>query len=99
VAARIKSTKAMIASNNLLFAHNLSNYELQLYPIHAYNNRDWNRLFRSDPTNMMVRPQAVSKTLQCQNVPVYKNWVEEGKTAPVQDQKQCGMQIFVIKSI
>jgi hypothetical protein len=28
---------------------------------------------------------------ECQNLPSYKNWVEEGKTAPVQDQKSCGV--------
>lgn len=27
---------------------------------------------------------------ECTNLPVYKNWAEEGKTAPVQDQGRCG---------
>lgn len=33
--------------------------------------------------------RAVNNDPRCQNLPAYKNWVEEGKTAPVQDQGQC----------
>jgi C1A family cysteine protease len=35
--------------------------------------------------------RAVSNDPRCQNLPAYKNWVEEGKTTPVRDQGQCGM--------
>lgn len=28
---------------------------------------------------------------ECINLPAYKNWAEEGKTTPVQDQGACGM--------
>ena len=35
---------------------------------------------------------AVSPSLpECQNLPPYKNYVEEGKTASVQNQKACGI--------
>jgi hypothetical protein len=27
---------------------------------------------------------------ECLNLPAYKNWAEEGKTAPVQNQGSCG---------
>jgi hypothetical protein len=27
---------------------------------------------------------------ECTNLPAYKNWAEEGKTAPVQNQGSCG---------
>jgi hypothetical protein len=27
---------------------------------------------------------------ECKNLPAYKNWVEEGKTTPVQNQGNCG---------
>jgi hypothetical protein len=29
--------------------------------------------------------------LECKNLPVYKNWLDERKTAPVQNQYGCGM--------
>jgi hypothetical protein len=32
----------------------------------------------------------VSSLPECQNLPSYKNYAEEGKTAPVQNQKRCG---------
>jgi hypothetical protein len=28
---------------------------------------------------------------ECYNLPAYKNWVEEGRTMPVQDQGACGL--------
>jgi hypothetical protein len=38
---------------------------------------------RKRQATLPVRPE-------CVNLPTYKNWVQEGKTAPPQDQKQCG---------
>jgi hypothetical protein len=39
------------------------------------------------------RKRQVSTTLplECKNLPAYKNWAEEGKAAPVQNQEACGM--------
>lgn len=34
---------------------------------------------------------------ECNNLPAFKNWVAEGKTAPVQDQGECGS--FSLKCI
>jgi C1A family cysteine protease len=48
-----------------------------------------------DNRTIQLPPQrskrAVSTDPRCQNLPAYKNWVEEGKTTPVRDQGQCGM--------
>jgi C1A family cysteine protease len=38
------------------------------------------------------RKRAVTTTAgpECTNLPAYKNWAEEGKTSPVQNQGSCG---------
>jgi hypothetical protein len=42
------------------------------------------------PVNRRKRQTSNTPLPQCQNLPAYKNWAEEGKTAPVQHQLQCG---------
>jgi hypothetical protein len=44
-----------------------------------------------------VYPQRSKRSTnpQCQNLPSYKNWVEEGKTTPVRNQGSCGMEIVL----
>ena len=43
------------------------------------------------PTMKRRKRATTSQSLpECQNLPSYKNYAEEGKTAPVQNQKSCG---------
>jgi hypothetical protein len=53
-------------------------------------------VFEDQPASRRRKRQA-STILppECKNLPVYKNWIEEGKTAPVQNQYGCGMIEFV----
>jgi C1A family cysteine protease len=38
--------------------------------------------------------RSVDSDPRCQNLPSYINWVEEGKTTPVKDQKKCGKTLM-----
>lgn len=42
--------------------------------------------------NVVRRKRAANTGVdpECNNLPNYKNWAEDGKTAPVQDQGSCG---------
>lgn len=42
------------------------------------------------PAARRKRATGASAGPECQNLPAYKNWAEEGKTAPVQHQSICG---------
>lgn len=43
------------------------------------------------PSKRRKRAATSPSLPECQNLPSYKNYVEEGKTAPVQNQKSCGI--------
>jgi hypothetical protein len=56
--------------------HNGTMAELEAAP------EDFN-VFRRKRATVLLPPE-------CVNLPTYKNWVEEGRLAPVQDQGGCG---------
>lgn len=56
--------------------------------------------FTGTVANASRRKRQIASTLppECKNLPRYKNWIEEGKTAPVQNQAGCGkIEILLVK--
>jgi Papain family cysteine protease len=87
-----------IDQNNAFFVNNKSNYEEKLYNFSYLSDLEFQKLYLGFvPTPLHAEDNETVYTItsridpaECEDIPEYKNWAEEGKVNPVRNQAPCG---------
>jgi C1A family cysteine protease len=91
--ANIIRENNLVRTNNERFRVGKSSFEQSLYKFSHLSDAEFNANYAGSITESLrsqSRAFHFTDANECDNLPAYKNWAEEGKLGPVKDQLSCG---------